>query len=98
MANAYVTFQQAGVRGQFGNVPVAIGPYQSEIIATSAASAVGTKIANKFDVATIVCATTVVAVAGAAPVATMALGKVCFANCPTDIFLQPGDKIALIDG
>ena len=98
MATAYVTLSQAGGRGQFGNLPVMAFPAQSETITTSSVSATGTKIANKLDYAQIWCATTVVAVAGPTPPATLAAGIVCPAGVATWFPVQAGDKIALIDG
>lgn len=97
MATVYVTFGQIGARGQFGDHPVMAGPFQSETITSSGTTAVGSKVANKLDIVQIFCATTVAAVAGSAPTATLALGRVCPAGVATTMVVQAGDKIAVID-
>jgi hypothetical protein len=96
MATVYVTIAQAGARGAYGEAqPLAGKPFRTETITSSGTSAAGALIAKKGDYATIFCATAVIANAGAT--ASASAGKYCPAGIPTDIELDSGDTVRVID-
>jgi len=98
MSSTYVTLAQAGANGSTGGLPIfSTRGQQSEKITSGAASVASTIIAKERDVAQVWCATTVAAVAGPTPVATLATGIICPAGVATTFAVQPGDKIAVID-
>lgn len=98
MATAYLTFCRVAARAPMNTATVLAGPPRSETVTTSGASAQGTKTAYDGEIVQVWCATTVVAVVGANPTATLAAGIVCPANVPIYLDVAYGDKIALIDG
>lgn len=95
MAVVYVTIQQGGMRGAFDDIPVSGKPFRSETITSSGTTAAGALVARRGDVATIFCATAVYANAGAT--ASASAGKFCPAGIPTDIELDSGDVVHVID-
>lgn len=97
MATAYLTFAHVESRGAKDAGTIMAPPAQSETVTTSGTSASGTKRARAYDVCQVWCATTVAAVAGVTPTATVAAGIICPAGVPTFIHVAEGDVVALID-
>ena len=95
MATVIVTLQQAGVHGAFGNQPVPAGPFRSEAITSSAASAAGTLVSRTGDVASVYCATAIYVNSGAT--ASPTAGKYIPASTLIEIGLQRGHVLHVID-
>jgi hypothetical protein len=96
MATVYVTLSRAGGRGASGEaMPICGKPHRTETITSSGTSASGALVAARGDYAVVFCDTAVVANAGAT--ASQSAGKFCPAGIPTDVGMQPGDVIHVID-
>ena len=98
MAVVYVSMGQLGIRTNNGITPIWTGRnMRSETVASSAASAAGALDARRSEVAMVVCATAVYAMAATTPVATVTNGIYCPAGVQTYIAMHEGDSIAVID-
>lgn len=98
MATAYVSFGGAGEVMAGGVLPVRRGnPSSTETVTTSGTSAATTNAAAYSGVATIDCASALYAVVGPNPTAAPTTGWYIPAGITTDIAVNTGDKVALID-
>ena len=98
MATAYVTFGKPATTENDSPAPIYQGDDAvTEVVSTSGTSAQTTGTSDGVGVATVFCATAVMALAGSNPTASATAGRYVPANLPIDIRVEDGDKVALID-
>ena len=98
MATVYVSMGQVGIRTNNGITSIWSGRnMRSETVTSSGTSAAGALDARRSEVAMVVCATAVYAMAATTPVATATNGIYCPAGVQTYIAMHEGDSIAVID-